>query len=290
MFIKKPYHQFNRSKVVYINLAFAVLLLTGLFPQIVVSQQPTTYYRISYYKVVPGKEELLNSMMTSVDRKVQQVRVDGGAIKGWYAFKLLSPAGTSTEYDYMTVTIIDRYKYIFEPTYTFDSALKKTFSSKGSQFIGSYRSRLTDARELVKEEIYAGIALADSSTKDGFQSKYIVSDFMQPKPEKFGEYLKSELDTFRIIHKERIKMGGDISQWACLSLMQPYDTKTGYSVLTFNFYNDLDAMIASKYVEALKIAFPTVDINQLFQSIASMRDNPRADMWQLITCAAEGKR
>lgn len=143
--------------------------------------------------------------------------------------------------------------------------------------------------KLIKEEIYTGITLADSSSKDGFQSKYIVSDFMQPKPDKFGEYLKMETDTFRIIHRERIKLG-DISQWGCFGLMLPYDTKIGYSFLCLNFYTDLDSMMSSKYVEALKNTFPTVDLGRLFQASAALRDNPRADFWQLVAHAAPTKR
>ena len=238
---------------------------------------------------MPGKEEVLQSMMTNVDARVQQTRIIGGAVLGWYTYKLLSPAGTSTDYDYMTITIVNRYKQIFEPTYSFDSAWKKTFPKKDAQYLINYHSRMNEACKLVKEEIYAGIALADSSSTDGFQSKYIISDFMQPKPEKFGEYMKAEVDTFRIIHRERIRMGGDISQWACFSLMLPYDTKTGYSILTFNFYNDLDAITTSKYLEALKTTFPTADLSRLFQSVASMRDNPRADLWQLVSYASPAK-
>jgi len=67
--------------------------------------------------------------------------------------------------------------------------------------------------------------------------------------------------------------------------MLPYDTKIGYSVLCFNFYNDLDAMTTSKYVEALKNTFLTVDLGRLFQTSASLRDNPRADIWQLVSYA-----
>jgi len=112
---------------------------------------------------------------------------------------------------------------------------------------------------------------------------------MQPTPGKFGEYLKMETDTFRIIHKERIKLG-DISQWGCFAIMLPYDTRTGYSVLCFNFYNDLDAMTTSKYVEALRNTFPTVDLSRLFQSSAALRDNPKADFWELISFATSANR
>ena len=232
----------------------------------------------------------MHSLVTNLDARAQQARINADVISGWYFYKLLSPKGTSTDYDYMTVTIIKRYKHIFEPTYSFDSALKKTSSKKDTQFLTSYYRRLNESRKLIKEEIYAGVALADSSSRDGFQSKYIISDFMQPKPDKIGDYLKAEVDTFRIIHRERIKLGGDISQWACLSLMLPYDMKTGYSFLTFNFYNDLDAITTAKYVVAIKNTFPRVDLGRLFQSASALRDNPRADLWQLVAYAAPSMR
>jgi len=71
--------------------------------------------------------------------------------------------------------------------------------------------------------------------------------------------------------------------------MMPYDTKIGYSFLCFNFYNDLDAMTNSKYIEALKNTFPTVDLGRLFQSSSALRDNPRADFWQLDLYAVRKK-
>ena len=271
------------------NFIVRVVLIAGMiFPTKTSAQQPT-YYHISYYKAVPGKEDELQGVMMNVDVKVQQARINSGAISGWYFYKLLSPSGSSTEYDYMTVTIIKGYKNIFDSPYSFDNALKKTFSDKDAKFFADYRSRSNDIRKLIKEEIYLGLAFADSSSKDGFQSKYIVSDFMQPKPDKFGDYFKMETDTFRIIHKERIKLG-DISQWGCFTLMMPYDTKIGYSVLCLNFYNDLEAMTSSKYLEALRNTFPTVDLGRLFQSSAALRDNPKADFWQLVLYAAPTKR
>lgn len=113
---------------IYTNFLWRAFLLVSLLcPDKSFAQQSPTYYRISYYKVVPGNEEKLSGMMREVDAKVQLARTNSRAISGWYFYKLLSPAGSSTDYDYMAVTIINRYKDIFEPPYTFDSALKKTF-------------------------------------------------------------------------------------------------------------------------------------------------------------------
>lgn len=278
-------HLLSRSCSLIGSLLIAFLINANL----TIAQQSTTYYCISYYKAVPGKEGELHDMIKNVDAGAQEARIKKGVISGWYWYKLLSPAGSSTDYDYMAVTIIDRYKELFESSYTFDSAMKKTFTGKDARFFSDYYSRLNGTRNLVKEEIYAGLALADSSSKNGFQSRYIISDFMQPKPGKFGEYLKMEIDTFRIIHKERIKLG-DISQWGCFYLQLPYDTRTGYSLLCFNFYNDINAIINAKYAEALKNTFPSVDLNRLFQAASSMRDNPRADLWRLEVFAPPSKR
>lgn len=63
---------------------------------------------------MPGKEDELHSMMTNIEAKVQQARVDRKGISGWYFYKLLSPSGSIAEYDYMTVTVINGYKNIFD--------------------------------------------------------------------------------------------------------------------------------------------------------------------------------
>jgi len=279
-------HYMPRSQSVHFFIQ--ALLWTGLiWPSMSSAQQQQSFHSISYYKIVPGKEQTLRSNMQAVDAKVQQERVNKGAISGWYLYEVLSPSGVSAEYNYVVVTIANRYKDIFETPYTFDSALKKIYQGKDEKFFSGYYSRLTGVRTLVKEEVYVALAVADSTSR-GFTSKYIVADFMQPKPEKFGQYIKSEMDTFRVIHKERVKLG-DISQWACLQLFWPFDVKTGYAVLDLNFYTNLDAMLYAKYSEALKATFPTVDLGTLFQSVATMRDNPKADLWRLVLYALPNK-
>ncbi len=284
--ISKLNKQFALSRYfANVNFIIGSLLLACMICPYITSAQQQTFYCVTYYKILPGKESELQSAMENVDAKVQKERVNKGAISGWYLYKVLSPSGSSTEYDYVSITIVNRYKNIFETPYTFDSAFRKTFPGKDVNFFADYHSKNTALCKTVKEEIYTGLALADSSTINGFPYKYVVVDFMQPKPDKFGQYMKMELDTFRLVHKERIKLG-DISQWACLQLALPYDTKTGYSFLALNFYNDLDNMTSSKYVEALRNIFPSVDIGNLLQSSAAMRDNPKADLMRLVLYAS----
>jgi hypothetical protein len=270
------------------NIIKASLLLVGSICTALVVAQQQTYHCISYYKILPGKEQELRNMVKAVDVKVQQERVNRGAISGWYLFEVLNPSGSSAEYDYIVITSVNHFKSIYETPYSFDSALKKIIPGKDARFYSDYHTRLSGISRLVKEEIYAGIAAADSSIPGGFQFKYLVVDYMQPKPEKFGQYIKMETDTFRLVHKERIKLGA-LSQWACLQLYFPFDMKTGYNFLAMNFYKDIDMMFDSKYVEGIRNAFPSVSINDLFQSVGAMRDNPKADLWRLIVYAVPKK-
>jgi len=283
--------QFNLS--IYFALANFItgglLLACIVYPGIISAQAQRTWYRFSYYKILPGKERELRSMMETVDAKVQQERVNSGAITGWYVYEMLSPTGSSAEYDYVTVTATNSHNSIFETTYTFDSAFKKIFPGKDAKFFADYYSKLSIVCSLAKEEVYAEFAVADSSSQDGFKFKYLIVDFMQPKPEKGGEYYKMETDTFRLIHKERIKLGA-ISQWAFLGLQWPFDMKTRYSDLAINFYNDMDMIFDSKYTEALKTTFPTVELGNLFKSSSALRDNPKADFMRLVLSALPEKR
>ena len=254
------------------------------------AQQQQTFYSFSYYKIMPGKEQELRSMMKTVDAKVQQERVNSGAISSWYLYEVFSPIGSSAEYDYVVITATNSFKNSFESPYTFDSALKKTFPGKDAKFFADYYSRQNETSRLVKQEVYAGIAVADSSFPGGSQLKYIVIDFMQPKPGMGAQYFRTETDTFRLIHKERVKLD-DISQWAFLQLAFPFDTNTGYSYLALNYYKDLERMFGiAKYREGLKAAFPNMALNDLFQSASATRDNPKADLLRLLLYALPVKQ
>jgi hypothetical protein len=261
-----------------------------IYPSMTLAQQQQTFHCISYYKISAGKEHELRTIMNAVDSRVQQERVNNGAIGSWYLYEVLNPTGSNAEYDYVMITTASSFKNTIETSYTFDSAFKKIFAGKDAKFFVDYYSRLSEGRKLVKQEIYAGLAVADSSLPGGSQLKYIVTDFMQPKPGMGGQYVKTEIDTFRLIHRERIKLD-DISQWAFLQLALPFDTKIGYSYLALNFYKDLDRMFGNaKYEEGLKKTFPNVSLTDLFQSAAAARDNPRAEILRLVLYAIPPKR
>src|SRR4030095_10720979 len=153
--------ELNKPFNISVYFAFSNFIIGGLllacmiYPGITSAQPQQTFHCFSYYKILPGKEHELRSMVEAVDSKVQQERVNSGAISAWYLYEVLSPSGSSAEYDYVIVTTTNRYKSIFESLYTFDSALKKIFPGKDAKFFADYDSKVIGVCRLVKEEIYA---------------------------------------------------------------------------------------------------------------------------------------
>jgi hypothetical protein len=98
--------------------------------------------------------------------------------------------------------------------------------------------------------------------------------------------VKNELDTFRLIHKERIKLGA-LSQWAFLQHLTPFDTKIDYSYLAMNFYPTIEMLFGpSKYGDGIKNVFPAVSLSDLFKTALPLRDNPRAEYLRLVQARA----
>jgi hypothetical protein len=270
------------------NIMSCLLLMSIIYTGKAPAQQQQTWYAVSYYKILPGKERELRTMMEAVDARVQKERVNSGAISAWHFYEVLSPRG-SAGYDYVSITTTNSFKKIYETPYTFDSAFKKIFTGKDAKFFADYYSKMSEGLTLFKEEIYSGIALADSSTLDGFQSRYVVIDYMQPKPGKDGDYVKKELDTFRLIHRERIKLGA-INQWALLVYVFPWNLKKEYSYIAANFQKDFDITSDNKYEEATKKTFPAVSsVYDLFRSASAMNDNTEADILRLVLYASPVK-
>src|SRR4030095_3605157 len=173
---QEPNRSLSLSFPAWARLTIGGLLVASMvYPNMTSAQQQQIFYCVSYYKISPGKERELQNTMTTVDSKVQQERVNKGAISSWYLYEVLSPIGSSAEYDYVMITTSNSFKNTFETLYTFDNAFKKIFARKDAKFFADYNSRLAGTWKLVKQEIYAGLAVADSSLPSGSQLKYIVT-------------------------------------------------------------------------------------------------------------------
>lgn len=272
-------HAGNLFQMAVIIIVAIILLMQ---PKVMVAQaNPTLYSSVYFFKVNPGKGDQFMNLMKDVNSKVQEERCKSGNLAGWYLYRVLMPAGSQSEYDYAAVSIVTKFKNLFEDPYPFDSALHKVFAGKDEKFFTDFYEKSTEARTIVKRQIYSAISFADSSKlQNADPYKYIELAFMKSKPGKTNDYVKKEVDTFRLIHKERIQMKA-LSQWGFYSLDLPYNMSNAYDFVCANFYDDIDMMVDGKYPAALKKVFPKVKIDNLFNSISKSRDMVMSEIWKL---------
>jgi hypothetical protein len=279
-------NQINRlalaGNVMQMAVIFIITISLLLLPGPVCAQQnPTLYSNVYFFKVNPGKGDLFMSLMKEVNSKIQEERCKSGHWAGWYLYRVVMPAGSASEYDYAAVSLTTKFKNLFDDPYPFDSALHKAFAGKDEKFFTDFYQKSTEARTIVKRQIYSAISFADSSKlQTGGPYKYLELAFMKSKPGKTNEYIKKEVDTFRLIHKERIQMKA-MSQWGFYSLELPYNMNNAYDFVCANFYDDIDMLMDGKYPEALKKVFPKVKMDNLFNTVSKSRDMVMSELWKL---------
>jgi len=72
-----------------------------------------------------------------------------------------------------------------------------------------------------------------------------------------------------------------IKGWALIQKIMPGDTNDPYPYVTVNFYDNFDGIIDAKYTEATKKAWPTQDINKIFQTINTVKKGQKNELWKL---------
>lgn len=88
-----------------LTLAFTCLLI---HPNLH-AQQETGYVIVEYMKVKPGLWDKYLECEQAW-KLVHQYRVKQGLIKGWQLEQVVFPAGTGTEYDFLTITHYKNWK------------------------------------------------------------------------------------------------------------------------------------------------------------------------------------
>ena len=74
-----------------------------------------------------------------------------------------------------------------------------------------------------------------------------------------------------------------IEDWIFLGKLLPYDSKSDYDYLTVEFYDDLNTLLAPKYIEAFKHVYPQTNIPQAIQRMEANRKIAKSEVWKLVT-------
>jgi hypothetical protein len=184
----------------YLKAMFLFALLGIVLPSVA-----QTYAVVDYMKVPQGGDG--NYMQVEEEwKKVHQARVDAGMIQNWQFYSKMF-AGSTDEYNYMTVAIYDDVTKMEDPI-PWDWIKENYTESERNAMM----KKTNKARVLVKTEVYRLMESASGDTPP----KYIFMQRWKAKPGKMGEYKKFEKEMAKPYFQEYIDKGGQAS-WSVWS-------------------------------------------------------------------------
>lgn len=264
---------------------FIIILTSLVFAMSVNAQdtRPPVYVSYSYIKTAPGKFDSYDSLLKTYSKKIVENGIKNGDYLQWSSYEVLSPTGSQADYNVVVIMVSDKIEMLLDPPGTVKELMAKNFPNLSQAQRDNVSKKFGEARTMVKREIYA--VMSTTGENDGPPTKnapkYITMDYMSPVPGKEGEYVTMEIEKFKPIHKERIKLGAT-QGWAMLRKVMPSDSNDAAPFVTVGFYDNFNGMMDGKYEQAMKAVYPTEDATKVFDKINTVKKGQRVEVWKLM--------
>jgi hypothetical protein len=185
------------------------------------------------------------------------------------------PAGMDAACDYMQVNLYPGFPPDPKTTMTPDAAhAKARVTMSQSEFLAQRDA----ASRLRKAELWR--VLDRTGTPE--VGNYMRLDYMKVQPGQRNEWIKSEQEIYKPIHKARIDLGG-LKGWTLAALAMPSGSALPYDAMTVNMFKDW-AQIGgpSKAQEAFQKVHPGKQASQVYPDIEKLRTIIRTELYEVI--------
>ncbi|MEL6251720.1 MAG: hypothetical protein AAFR87_06905 [Bacteroidota bacterium] len=250
-----------------LSIIFAFLIsLTFASAQ---DEEPT-FVVIDYMKVEPGNEEAY-LVVEKVWKKIHAARVKAGQMEYWELSRLLSPYGTSLEYNYKTANIYKGNKKLADHFTGSMSDLSDILTEEEIKILNTTNS----VRDLVKEEVYV---IDLEVFRQGADNKIIVDNYMQlQEGASLAEHSSYEKEVWLPVHKARID-DGNMEGWANLNLVMPQGDDKEYHAVTVDFYESLDQYMMPWFDKYFAKVHPGKDLGKMSEEMEKIWIRRRVDV------------
>ena len=214
------------------HIAFAAALAAALSGTLVAQQAPVGYHSISCVRVKPGKSADFRALLSGDYRKVEQARVDSGAISAFIALRTVIPAGTDAACDYVLVSF-----YPGLPTAPLgDDEMTAVLQKAGvASSLQQWRDRLAVVAELVSNNITQYQVLVGGSKK----GDYLIFNTM--KATDAGECVAAQKRLWQPFAEQGVKDGAQ-DGWAVNIQVMPRGDKDPSLVSSVDIFPTWDSM------------------------------------------------
>ena len=243
------------------HMVWGAALAATLSATLVAQQAPVGYHSISCVRVKPGKSAAFSALLSGDYSKVEQARVDSGAISTWIALRTVIPAGTDAACDYVLVSF-----YPGLPTAPLsDEGMTAVLQKAGvSSTLQEWRDRLRDVGELVWNNITQYQVLVGGSKK----GDYLVFNSM--KATDVGQCVADQKRLWQPFAEEGVKEGAQ-DGWAVNIQRFPNGAKDPSLVSSVDIYPSWDAMFnyfGPDFITRWKKVHPELSPDEAFAEIS----------------------
>ena len=110
--------------------------------------------------------------------------------------------------------------------------------------------------------------------------KYLLVNFMQPKPGMGSDYVRNEREDFKPVHQAMVNDGNMVS-WSLYSLVHPSGTVNNHQYVTVDAFSSYDQIGADNEAAWKKVS-PGKNAQSAYDNMARARDHFRTELWELM--------
>lgn len=258
-------------------LSRIIFLLFMLCTAASISSQNNNYYVVQYIKVPPTIENEYLELETQVWKKMHQARITSGRLDGWHLYRVISPSGSNTEYNFVTVQIYNSVEKLSGHFEEYGVDYTKVLSSEEI----AYALKTPELRNLVYEEVWQDedSAINPSSKIFRFQ-RFNAMKTVDDSAD--AAYVYIEQNYWKPIHQRRMELGS-MNSWGLYHMIIPGGTQRDYTWATVDYYDRfIDIMqddLNNKLFDEIHGADKT---DQYLRETTESRDLLRTEIRELI--------
>jgi hypothetical protein len=244
------------------------------------TQEPM-FFIVETMKSTPNKSADYEKNEREIWKKLHQERIKRGLIVSWNLYAVRYPSGSSTAYDYVTVTVIQGMKKVENPWGTMFADAEKLLTKD------EYTKAMAigDLRNLTTSTVYYGNDFVAADPKATTPSKYQMINMMKIKDDKWDEAMNMETKLVKPMHVEMMKSGGKAA-WGLYTQMLPSGENQVSDYVTSDFFNTWDDMNKEgDFKKALAKVHPGMSAAAYDKKISDARRLVNRELWELIDFA-----
>jgi hypothetical protein len=254
------------------------LLLMALFIATVGSgQSNSSFFIIQYHKVQPSMENEYLQLKTQVWKKMHTARIEAGVLDGWYLYRVISPAGTRTEYNFVLML-----------EYSNAEKLSGHFESYGVDYTSlldpeeiAFALKTPEIRELVYEEVWSTQDLImQENASDMYRFQVFNAMSLKPGVTE-DEYTEIETSYWKPMHEGRIKSNRQHG-WGLYSMRIPGGTERAYHWATIDYFDRFIDIMEDEGDNNMIRIYGQKEADKITEKTLASRDLLRSEIRELL--------